>query len=143
MNCDAAFKDGITAMSYVLQNHLGLILGAWTYHFVSNNPFCSKLEMIVQTLQQATMLQLEKATIEEDASNVILAIQVLDDFVDWKARVNIVLGKKLLRNQVLWQLQYTSRSCNSLAHNLAKWEKGCFICPLPTKCLDPSLWREA
>lgn len=63
INCDAAFKDRITVTGCVLRNHLGLILGAWTCRFVSDNAFCAESKAVVQALQQASKLQLEKVTI--------------------------------------------------------------------------------
>lgn len=43
-NFDAAFKDGRAVTGCILRNATGIILGAWTNRFDSDNPYCAEAE---------------------------------------------------------------------------------------------------
>lgn len=52
---------------------------------------------------------------------VILAMQGLANFEDWKAKKSIEIGKTILGSRNLWFLNYVPRTSNACAHHLAKW----------------------
>lgn len=86
LNFQAAFKDFCSVTGCVLRNSDGQILGTWVNRFASENPFCAEAEAAIQALKIAGELKLEKVMAEVDALNVIMAINGLDVFEDWKAK---------------------------------------------------------
>lgn len=119
LNFDAAYAHGTTYTGVVLRNEVGVVLGAWTKCFQSENSFCAKTVAAVQALKIAHTLQLERVTIEGDALNVIMALSGVSDAEDWKAKKDLIEGKKLVENHMIWFLNFTPRSGNFHAHNLA------------------------
>lgn len=143
MNFDAAFKEGRTVTGYVLHDHRGTILGAWVTGLVSDNPFCAETEAAIQALKRAQELHLEKIHFEGDAANVILALQGVVRFEDWRAKAKLDEGHRLLSQHLYWSVGFTPRKCNSTGHWLAKWATSLSFCgSVPTDSLDPSLWGE-
>lgn len=122
INFDAAFKDGHTATGVVLRNSQSQIMGAWVNHFSSENPFCAEAEAATQAFRIASELRIERVLIEGDAQTVILALQGMNQFLDWRARAHIDEGRMfLLSVHPYWTVQFSPRQCNSCAHSLAKW----------------------
>lgn len=119
MNFDAAFKDGKTTIGVVLRDHNETILGAWTYHFGNDNAYCAEAEAAVQALKIGNDLMLDKVIFEGDAMFVILAIQEVQRFEEWRARAKILEGRCLLKAKNLWFLNHVSRECNASAYQLA------------------------
>lgn len=128
LNFDAAFANGITHRRVVFRNDLGVVLGAWTNCFKSENSFCVETEAAVQALKIAQSLQLERVTFEGDALNVILAFSGVSDAEDWRARKLLSDGRNLMANHLFWFLIFSPRSGNTLAHNLASWAADSSFC---------------
>lgn len=53
LNFDATFGHGTTYTGVVLRNEFGVVLGAWTNCFQSENSFCAETATAVQTLKIA------------------------------------------------------------------------------------------
>lgn len=123
LNFDAAYEEGVIVTGVVLRDSDGRIMGAWTNRFMSDNPFCAETEVAIQALKIAVELRIENATFEGDAAFVILALQGLSEFEDWRAVNNIKEGRQILSSHYLWSIQYSLRSCNRCGHILAKWAK--------------------
>lgn len=52
---------------------------------------------------------------------VILAMQRISHFQDWRAKKMIEEGYRLLNPKNLWFLNFVPRQCNAFAHHLAQW----------------------
>lgn len=96
LNFDTSFKDGYTTTRVVLKNANGNTLGAWTNNFESHNVLCAKIEAAIQTLKIAEVMRIDKILFEGDIANVILTLNGLDDFGDWRARSLIAQGRGIL-----------------------------------------------
>lgn len=141
MNFDATFKDGLTVTGVVLRNNFSYILGAWTNRFRLDNPFCVEVEATIQTLKIDDGLNLDKVTFEGDAFNDIMALQGFSQIEDWRDIKLITAGKKMLLPRCFWFLNHVLRSCNSHAHNLARWACNSGLCGFMNLSHLPSdLW---
>lgn len=97
---------------------------AWINHFLSCNSFCAEMEAVIQAFELAQEMQINKAMFEDDSLQVVLSLQGLNNFCDWRrARTNISKGKLLLRKFYFWSIFHVNRSCNSLAHRMASWAR--------------------
>lgn len=143
LNFDAAFFNGITHTGVVLQNDGGVVLGAWTDCFRSENPFCAETEAAVQALKIAHSFHLERVTIEGDALNVILALSGVPEAEDWKAKKALIDGRRLVESHLFWSLNFTPRSGNFVAHNLARWASRSLFCgQVDLTTLPPSVLED-
>lgn len=127
INFDAAFKDGVASSRVVLLDEHGIILGAWTNHFQSENPFCAEAEVVVQALKVAEQLNLDKISIKGDAHNVVMALTGSSEFDDWRAKKILDMGKTLLHRRLIWFLSFVPFSSNLTAHSLAIWAFNSFF----------------
>lgn len=85
-------KEGKNATGVVLRNEMGAILGAWVNHFTHENAYCAEIEAAIQALKISDSLQLDRVPFEGDAMLVILALQGLNQFQEWKAQKQIDEG---------------------------------------------------
>lgn len=128
LNFDAAYRDGTTITGVILRDSSGDIKGAWVHRFESMNAFCAETEVANQALHIATTLNLSKVIIEGDATTVVMALNGIDDYTDWRVTHLSIDGRSTLSQHCLWQLQYAPRECNRSAHNLAQWAKTTDFC---------------
>lgn len=50
-----------------------------------------------------------------------MALQGDDTNVDWRAQATVAKGRDFLTSHPLWSCNFIPRSCNFVAHNLARW----------------------
>lgn len=93
LNFDAAFFNGKIAKSVVLQNLTGEMKGG-------DNSFCAETEAAIQTVHIGISLNLESVTIEGDALFVILTLQGMMQFEDWRAKLNIEEGQNYFTREL-------------------------------------------
>lgn len=91
-----AYVDGKFGTGCILRDEGGNILGAWINHFSTDNAYCAEAEAAIQALKIAEELRLDKVILEGDAMFVILALQGMDEFEDWKATTKIAEGRRRL-----------------------------------------------
>lgn len=101
------FLEGITTTGVILHNSVGFIIGALVNCFVTDNPFCVEAEAAIQAHNEAVDYPIKVVTLEGDAFNEVMALNGLKDFVDWKGRAKIVLGRHLLHFHYCWQLNFS------------------------------------
>lgn len=123
LNFDVSLIDKSAISAIILRNHYGVLKGAWINHFFSSNSFCAEMEAAIQALSIAADLHLPNVWFEGDALQVILLLQGIEDFCDWRAHTNIVKGRLLLKQFPFWCFNHVNRSCNIFAHNLASWAR--------------------
>lgn len=98
---DAAFADLQAFLGMLLRNHSGQFMGAWTSHYPSPTVFCAEMSVVIQALNKADELKLEKVVFESDSLGVILALLGLHDYEEWQARALLTEGKRLLSKHPL------------------------------------------
>lgn len=141
MNFDAAYKDGKATTGVILRNHAGNILRAWMNHFDFDNAFYAESKAATQALQNAKALQLVDVNFEGDAFGVIMALNGLDDYNDWRAMKNIMWGRKILGQYHCWSMTHIFREANRNSHNLAKWGSSSKLHgSLDVTTLPPAVW---
>lgn len=122
-NFDVEFQDGDTITAMVSRNEFGAIMGAWTGSFKSYNPYGAETKTVIQACKNAKEMEAQEVDFKGDAANVILALQGIKEFEDWKVIHLLTEGHCLLTSNRLWSIQYCPRMCNRCAHILAKWAK--------------------
>lgn len=110
LNFDAAFKEGKTTTTVELRNSDNILLGAWINHFSSDNPFCAEAEAAFQALRIATDLQLDRVIVEGDAQTVILVMQGVSQFEDWRAKKNIGQQVSNVGPKILLVFEFCSKT---------------------------------
>lgn len=123
MNFDASLIDHSATSAVVLRDHHGQVRGAWINHFNSSNSFCAELEAAIQAFSIAESLNITRLWLEGDALQVILTLQGLDQYRDWRALDNINRGKTFLRFHSFWSVKFVYRNCNLCVHKLAAWAR--------------------
>lgn len=98
---DVAFVDSDTVVGCLLRDHRGVILRAWTSHYLSLNVFCAEMEVVVQAFELAGENGLDSVVFESDALGVVFALVRLDDYVDWQAKRTVVKGRSVLARHPL------------------------------------------
>lgn len=58
---------------------------------------------------------------EGHSLQVVLTLQGLNDFSDWRAQGNIDIGRTLLKSRPFLSINFVNRNYNFCAHNLAAW----------------------
>lgn len=86
-------------MTVVLWNSNEEILEVWVNHFNSDDPFLDEVETAIQAIQLANELNLEWISMEGYAYNVIKDLDGLPQFVEWRAKQKIDIGKRLLASK--------------------------------------------
>lgn len=143
MNFDAAFSRGISYTGVILRNDSGLVLGAWTNCFPSENSFCAETLAAVQALKIAHSLRLDRVSFEGDALNVVMALSGVSAAENWKAIRDLIVGRKLLESHLFWFISFVPRSDNGFAHNIAAWASSSLFCgQVDLSLLPPNFWEE-
>lgn len=89
-------------------------------HFSHDNSFCAESEATIQALHIGLTLKHEETTFEGDAMFVVLALQGMQQFEDWKAKKSIEDSKKILASKYHWYIKFVPGNGNACAHHLAK-----------------------
>lgn len=125
INFDAAFDGDFATVGMILRNLAGVIAKAWIGILMASTPYEAEAIAILQALRWAERQQLTHVVFEGDASNVILVVTGLDEFVEWQGRRHILKGRTFLSKYIFWQVAHVGRHCNRVAHNLASWANSC------------------
>lgn len=81
------------------------------------------MEGAIQAPTIAEDLKLPKVWFEGDSLHVVLSLQRMKDFCDWKASASIGKGRRHLKNHPFWSISHVNRLCNKPTHNLASWAR--------------------
>lgn len=65
----------------------------WVNHFSFKNSFCPKAKAAIQAFKMTKNLDLKRVTFEENAQNMILAVQEMGKCEDWRVRKRIGNGR--------------------------------------------------
>uniref|UniRef100_A0A2N9HS98 Reverse transcriptase domain-containing protein n=1 Tax=Fagus sylvatica TaxID=28930 RepID=A0A2N9HS98_FAGSY len=125
INFDAALLNGKASVAAVCRNHCGTILFIWADQVVCSNPLIAEAQAALLASTKAVELGFHSVYLEGDALNVIQAIVEFPNDVFWTIS-NIARDISLLLSSIdFWHSSYVPRSCNSTAHNIAKWALFC------------------
>uniref|UniRef100_A0A2N9IDR3 Reverse transcriptase domain-containing protein n=1 Tax=Fagus sylvatica TaxID=28930 RepID=A0A2N9IDR3_FAGSY len=125
INFDAALLNGKASVAAVCRNHCGTILFIWADQVVCSNPLIVEAQAALLASTKAVELGFHSVYLEGDALNVIQAIVEFPNEVFWTIS-NIARDISLLLSSIdFWHSSYVPRSCNSTAHNIAKWALFC------------------
>lgn len=54
-----------------------------------------------------------------------MALQGVDQPMDWRAKQSLGKCQQFLRQHVLWSIDYINRDCNRCACNVSRWARNC------------------
>lgn len=127
----------------VLRDSNGIIVGVGVNRLISNNPYCAEMKAAIQALKVATQLKMKVTTFKGDEFNVIMTLNGLEEYDEWKTRKLINQGRKVLAQNCSCILKFSPTDCNRCAHNLIKWTRQSnyrkYVDPI---LLPPTIWYD-
>ena len=140
LNFDAAFSDNETVTACICRDSEGHIIFIWVDHRTVPYAFSAEAFAALQALRLATNLNIHKAVFEGDAFKVVQSLNGQSDTIEWTGEDFINEGRQFLHSRPIWKMQYISRHCNFLAHNVAQWAKSqCFCGYIAPSLIPPAV----
>lgn len=95
-NFDVSLFDCSATSAVIIKDHYGQVKGPWINSLFSNNSFCVEMKVAIQAFLVAKELKLHRVCFEGDALQVIITLQGLEQFSDWRASFNIKKSRMFL-----------------------------------------------
>lgn len=93
VNFDSAFDGNITVSCVVIRDIHGIVKHTWTGCSIASSAFEAEALPAIQAMKLAADSQLCKSVFEDDAVNVILALNGMDFCVEWQGKPAILQGR--------------------------------------------------
>lgn len=147
INFDAAYRDGVAHPAVIVRDSHGVPVTAWTSELLVDGPFSAEASAAVMALKLGELQHTDCIVIEGDALTVIQNIEQHTPILDWRGEALIQESRTIYSRNVQWKLQFTPRSGNRAAHNLAALASRASVCgfltpsSLPPEILSCDLVR--
>lgn len=106
VNFDSSFVDDCVVAGIIVRNAQGSAISAWTGCSIASSPFAAEAVAAYQALKWAEDNELQHIVFEGDALNVVLALNGVNDCIEWQGKHRILLGRTLLKRHVSWTMTF-------------------------------------
>ncbi|KAL3628746.1 hypothetical protein CASFOL_027792 [Castilleja foliolosa] len=120
-------SNGNAHSGIIIRNEDGSITNAASYQHACLDSEAAECLAILDSCLMAQNLNISKAIFESENLNAITSICGASLNVYWPSSPLIDQIKRLWKGWPHWVFKFTPRSCNGVAHNLAKWASLCIF----------------
>nr|POE61328.1 hypothetical protein CFP56_48900 [Quercus suber] len=121
LNVDAATRSSGSALAVVARNHLGEVLSIWAKKHYNSSLAIVEAESLYWAMNLAVKEGWKSVIFEGDAKNCFDPLINLDLSLEWLTHNIICNIRSLAVAFVFVNFCWVRRTCNSAAHEAAKW----------------------